>query len=68
MYLIWLGLRLFVLGYRITLAQKLVNWRVKHVKNFSDPLLVKLSSHHSSLAVKFIRLEEKFKERANLEK
>lgn len=68
MYLIWLGLRLFVLECRITFAQKLVDWRAGHVKNFSDPLLCRLARKHSRLSTKFMRLEGKFKERAKREK
>jgi len=68
MYLIWLGLRLFVLGNRITIAQKLVNWRVKYVKNYSDPILLRLKKHHSRMSNRFIKLEQQFKEKSDGEK
>ena len=59
--LIWLGWQLFILGWRITFARKLVDWRMKHVANLSDPLLVRISHWHTGLCAKFRQLEEKFK-------
>jgi len=59
--LIWLGVRLFILGYRITIVQKIVDWRMKHAVTLSEPLLVRLSHWHTGLCAKFAQLEEKFK-------
>jgi hypothetical protein len=54
------GLKLFVLGYAITFAQKLADWRIAYVTDYTDRALVKLSHWYSGLSTRFMRLECEF--------
>ncbi|MDR0405234.1 MAG: hypothetical protein LBH54_00415 [Clostridiales bacterium] len=62
MLLIWYGLRLFILGLRISVLERLVIWRQKRARTYTEPLLVWLDHRHAGLCARFLTLEKRYNE------